>query len=73
MPCYDPRNDEPLKSQLEEQYAKEAYARGDWDGFYRNVTKRMLEQWLCDALRGVPAHPHCLKWWELHKEREART
>ncbi len=50
MPCYDPRNDEPLKSQLEEQYAKEAYARGDWDGFYRNVTKRMLEQWLCDAL-----------------------
>lgn len=70
MPCYDPRDDEPLKSEFEEGCAKDAYARGEWDRFYRNVTKRMLEQWLCEALRNNPCHEHCLKWWEIHQQRE---
>lgn len=66
MPCYEP----PPTPAEEEAWAMDAYIRREWNRFYHNVTKRMLEQWLCDALRGNPAHPHCTKWWELHQQKE---
>jgi hypothetical protein len=76
MPCYDPplRGDEIER--LRDGYAK----RGEWDSWYDLTPKRVIEQWLCDALRALhteanwqdPIHEDCLRWWEIHKRREKR-
>lgn len=79
MPCYTPP---PTKDELE-AWAREAYTR--WktetnpgrrevyrDSFFSNVTKEMLAEWLCDALRGNPPSEMCKVWWELHQQKERK-
>lgn len=79
MPCYDPP---PTKDELK-AWAREAYTR--WgsetnaarreiyrDRFFNNVTKEMLSEWLCDALRGNPPSEMCKAWWALHVAKERK-
>lgn len=68
MPCYTPP---PTKDELE-AWARDAYRRGDYAGFMRNVTKEMLGQWLCDALGGRPPSEMAIKWLVLHRDNEKK-
>lgn len=64
MPCYDP----PPTPEERAMWLEDARRRGDWLYVYRATSRESLEQWLCDALNGRPAHPDCLAWLELHRK-----
>jgi len=58
MPCYDP-------PATPDEIAR--WRSQDDKSWYDLTPRRDIEQWLCDALRGNPPHPDCLRWWDLHK------
>jgi hypothetical protein len=64
MPCYDP----PPTAEDKARWLQDAHRRGDFAYVYREVPRRSLEQWLCDALNGRPAHSDALEWLKLHEK-----
>jgi hypothetical protein len=65
MPCYDPPpTDEELRWYAAEERRRQIKA-GRWD---LAATRKEVEGWLCDTLRGTPPTPELLRWWEAHKK-----
>lgn len=64
MPCYS----EPPSDREIARWWKEAKQEKDWRRWYQLTPKDVIEQWLCDALRGSPPSKDALKWHELHKK-----
>jgi hypothetical protein len=68
MPCYDP----PPSREEVRRWRAEAVIKGDWKTVVALTPQSDVEQWLCDALEGQPAHPECILWHAAHKLTEGR-